>query len=295
MWIVLISISALTLGIYDVAKKRAVNDNAVMAVLLMSTATGTVLVILFQAATGALFTAVQITPRVYLLLLLKSAVVSASWICAYYAMRALPITIMAPIRGSQPLWTVIGALIVFGEFPAPFQWAGIAVIIIGYFLFSVIGKREGIRFHANAGILLVFLATILGAASGLYDKYLLQPCGLSPNTVQFWFQINLMLIIGTVFLIQRGADLGRTPFTWRWTIPLVGVLLVISDWFYFTALHEPGVLISVLSPMRRINAVISFIIGGLVFREVHKREKAFSLAIIVIGVIMLYWSSAVHR
>ncbi|OHD57845.1 MAG: hypothetical protein A2096_01420 [Spirochaetes bacterium GWF1_41_5] len=290
-WLLLISISALVLGIYDVCKKHAVASNAVMPVLWLATAFGTLTVILWQAGSGKLAGSFNITGATWFFLFLKSVLVACSWICAYYAMRALPITIVAPIRGSQPLWTVLGAFIILKEFPTALQLGGIIIIVAGYFLFSVLGKREGIRFHADRGVLLMFAASVLGAASALYDKYLLQPVGLTPDIVQFWYQINLAVILGLVRIFQNLAGLSLTAFVWRWTIIPTGLLLVISDWFYFSALHEPGVLISILSPLRRLNAIFSFIIGGIIFREGNKRKKFIALLVIAAGVAILYSAS----
>lgn len=287
LWIGLILLSAVTLGVYDVCKKHAVHANAVMPVLFLGVAVGTAAVTLMLAATGQLAEVMRITRNQYWLLLLKSAIVTSSWICAYYAMRSLPISIAAPIRGSQPVWTLGGALLVFSERPTPWQWAGIATTFIGYYLFSVLGKREGINFRKHSGIGLILLATIIGAGSGLYDKYLLQPVGLRPQTVQFWFQVNLCLLIGGTWLFQRSAGLTRTDFAWRWSIPAVGLLLVVSDLLYFTALHQPDAMISILSPIRRSNCVISFLVGGALFQDKNRRAKAVALGMVVLGVLML--------
>lgn len=287
LWIGLILLSAVTLGIYDVCKKHAVHGNAVMPVLFLGVAVGTTVVVLTLAATGQLADVMRVTWPTYWLLLLKSAIVTSSWICAYYAMRSLPISIASPIRGSQPAWTLAGALLIFSERPTPWQWAGIATTFIGYYLFSLLGKREGIDFRKHSGIGLILLATVIGAASGLYDKYLLQPAGLKPQTVQVWFQINLCLIIGGAWLFQRSAGLTRTSFAWRWSIPAVGLLLVISDFLYFTALHQPDAMISILSPIRRSNCVISFLVGGALFQDKNRRAKAVALGMVVLGVLLL--------
>jgi drug/metabolite transporter (DMT)-like permease len=286
-WMPLILLSALCLGVYDVCKKHAVNKNAVLPVLFLSTLTGTILVLLQQLVLGTIAQSFTISGKTGILLFAKAMLVASSWICAFYALRSLPITIASPIRGSQPLWTIAGALLIFGEMPHSIQWVGISIVIIGYLLFSIVGKREGIRFHADPAILLIFLATILGAASGLYDKYLLQPLGLTPQTVQFWFQVDLVVLLGIVLMIGRTSGASRTTFSWRWTILLVGLFLVISDLLYFTALHQPDALISILSPIRRSNAVVSFIVGGALFKDVYKRKKAVALLFIVIGVVLL--------
>lgn len=287
LWVVLILLSAVALGVYDVCKKHAVHGNAVMPVLWMATTAGTVVVVLAQLLTGQLGEAAAVGWMGWWQLLLKSALVMSSWICAYYAMRALPISIAAPIRGSQPVWTLAGALLLFRERPGPWQWAGILTAFVGYFVLSVVGKREGIRFHRHHGIWLIVMATVLGAASGLYDKYLLQPAGLKPAAVQLWFQVDLSLLIGAAVLIQRRAGWAKTAFQWRWTILAVGLLLAVSDFLYFTALHQPDVMISILSPIRRSNCVISFLVGGAIFGDQNRRSKAVALGMVVVGVILL--------
>jgi uncharacterized membrane protein len=135
-------------------------------------------------------------------------------------------------------------------------------------------------------------ATVLGAASGLYDKYLLQLAGhgsggLTPAAVQLWFQVDLSLLIGAATLLQRQAGWAKTAFQWRWTVPMVGLLLATSDFLYFTALHQPDAMISILSPIRRSNCVISFLVGGAIFRDQNRRSKAVALALVVAGVILL--------
>ena len=286
-WMILILLSAVTLGIYDVCRKHAVDANAVMPVLFLATGTGTVLVVLTLLAGGQLLPALDVNGPTWVLLALKAVLVTASWMSAYYGMRALPISIAAPIRGSQPVWTLIGALVIFGERPTPGQWVGIGTTFAGYYLLSMLGKREGIHFRKHYGVGLMLLAAILGGASGLYDKYLLQPRHLTPETVQAWYQIDLSVLIGLLLLAQRRIGLARTAFRWRWTIPAVGLMLVLSDYCYFSALHQPEALISIPTPIRRSNCVISFLVGGALFRDRNRRGKAVALALVVLGVVIL--------
>jgi len=287
MWIPYILISALFLAFYDIAKKHSVHANAVMPVLFLATVCGSLFFALALAVTGHLRTALDISAAGFGLVLIKTVIVSASWIFVYYAMRALPISIVAPIRASAPLWTLCGAILLFHEIPTPLQAAGMATIFIGYWLFSVAGKAEGIHFTRHVGVFYAFAGTLLGAGSALYDKYLLRSCGIDRNTLQLWFAIDLVAVLGLVLLAQRVAGLQRTRFTWRWTIPVVGILLMAADWFYFGALSEEGVAISVLSLIRRSNVVISFAAGAWLFGENNLSKKAFALAAILVGVAIL--------
>jgi transporter family protein len=287
MWIPFILTSAVLLALYDTAKKHSVRGNGVMPVLFLATAFGALAFALALAAAGKLHAVLAVSSAGFWLVALKSLIVSASWIFVYYAMRALPLSIAAPIRASAPLWTLLGALTLFREIPTPHQALGMAVILTGYWLFSVAGQAEGIRFTRNPGVFCAFAGTLLGAGSALYDKYLLRSCGLERNTLQFWFAMDLTVLLGGAFLVQRAAGLQRTRFEWRWTIPAVGVLLMAADWFYFGALSQEGVAISVLSLIRRSNAALSFAAGALIFRERNLRRKGLALAAILAGVAIL--------
>lgn len=287
MWVPFILISALLLALYDLAKKHSVRDNAVMPVLFVATFCGSLGFAVALAVSGCLGAALAITHSGFWLVALKSLIVSASWVFVYYAMRALPISIASPIRASAPLWTLIGAILLFGEIPTLLQAAGMAAIFVGYWMFSVAGKSEGIHFGRHPGVLYAFAGTLLGAGSALYDKYLLHTCGLARNTLQLWFAIDLVVVLGLALLAQRRAGLQRTRFQWRWSIPVVGLLLMAADWFYFGALSEQGVAISILSLIRRSNVVLSFGLGALIFREGNLRKKTLALAAILFGVALL--------
>ncbi len=287
MWIPFILISALLLALYDTAKKHSVRDNGVMPVLFLATACGALAFAMALAAGGKLCAALTISRSGFWFVALKSLIVSASWVFVYYAMRALPLSIAAPIRASAPLWTLIGAIALFHEIPTPTQAAGMAAILAGYWLFSAAGKAEGIRFTRHIGVFYAFAGTLLGAGSALYDKYLLRSCGLARNTLQLWFAFDLVVILGLGLIAQRAAGLQRTRFTWRWTIPVVGILLMAADWFYFGALSEEGVAISVLSLIRRSNVVLSFAAGVLLFHERNVRKKGVALIAVLAGVALL--------
>ena len=287
MWIPFILISALLLALYDTAKKHSVRDNGVMPVLFLATVCGALAFVMALAAGGQLCAALTISRSGFWLVALKSLIVSASWVFVYYAMRALPLSIAAPIRASAPLWTLIGAIALFHEIPTPTQAAGMAAILAGYWLFSAAGKAEGIRFTRHIGVFYAFAGTLLGAGSALYDKYLLRSCGLARNTLQLWFAFDLVVILGLGLIAQRAAGLQRTRFTWRWTIPVVGILLMAADWFYFGALSEEGVAISVLSLIRRSNVVLSFAAGVLLFHERNVRKKGVALIVVLAGVALL--------
>ena len=284
-WLLPVIGSAFALGFYDLCKKHAVRDNSVMPVLFYATLCGSsfyVVITLFFGTASAVCSWHE-----WWLIVLKSLLVSASWTCVYYAMRELPISIASPIRASAPLWTFLGSLVLFSEFPTLVQGIAMLAIFAGYYLFSVFGKLEGISFLRSSGIRLIVLGTLLGAASALYDKYLLNSLKIPPGTVQFWFSVDLVFILGAAFLIRRRFFGQKRPFQWRWSIVFTGLLLIVADYLYFYAVSLPDIHISIVSLVRRCNCIVTFVVGVYYFRDTHIKRKAVALLLILLGVFLL--------
>jgi transporter family protein len=296
MWLTLALISSVLLGLYDVCKKHSLSHNAVLPVLFLSVLAGFLpMPVLLGGSRLAPEFMQQIhcyvpvaTLSEHLHILLKAFIVSSSWILAYFAMKHLPISIVSPIRASGPAWTLIGALLLFHERPSGRQWAGMAVILASYYAFSLIGREEGVNFRRSKWVLFIFLATLIGTVSTLYDKYLLQQLRYTPMMVQFWFSFYNVVLLGlftAVFWWPRRAAFTR--FEWRWSIPLIGLLMVAADLVYFNAVCDPSALIVILSILRRSSVIVSFLAGCFLFQDVNRRKKALALAGVLAGVILI--------
>ncbi|MEI6647184.1 MAG: DMT family transporter [bacterium] len=287
MWIPFALISAVLLAFYDLSKKKSVHDNAVMPVLYLGTIFGALGFSIYLLCMGQFGRAFIVDSHTFWLIFIKSSIIAVSWVFAYYAMRELPFSIAAPIRASVPFWTLLGAIFLYGEVPSWMQAVGICAVLVGYGLFSVAGKKEGIHFHRSWGIFFAFAGTLLGSCSALYDKFLLQSHQVDRLAVQLWFELDLVIIFTFFILAQRLFNMQRTPFQWRWSIPAVGLFLVAADWFYFAAVSEPGIPISIVSMLRRANVVVSFAMGAFIFHEQNIKHKAIALAVLILGIAIL--------
>ncbi len=286
MWLGWILASCVVLSFYDLSKKASVKENAVFPTLLGSTLSGWLAVTAYLIGRGTFAASVSIPLAQIGFLLLKSILVGASWTCTYMALRTLPVTCAAPIRATGPLWTLIGAIVLFGEWPNALQALGMASVIMGCFLFSRSTTHEGINFWHTRAIALAFSGTVLGSCSALYDKHLIQGLHLPTTTILWWFLGGMSLLYAIAVFFRRGKASAHA-FQWRWTIPCVGILLALSDGCYFTAVSDPEARISILSMVRRSSVVLTFFVGGAVFHEKNMCRKALALAAILAGVIIL--------
>ncbi|MDO6599796.1 EamA family transporter [Tenacibaculum sp. 1_MG-2023] len=299
MWMYLGLLAALFLGLHSLCKKHAVQGNEVFPVLLGTVSSGFLFVAGFYIlsvfypdyAQENGYNFQQIPWKTHGFIFIKSAIMAASWVFAYQALKHLPITIVTPIRSAGPFFTFIGAIVIYKESPNLYQWIGFFLIIFSVILYSRIGKKEGINFKRNKWIFAIIGATFLGASSGLYDKFLIQNLSLNPQTLQFWFCLYTILILLIILSITWFPFAEkRKAFKFRWSIIAVGVLLQAADYFYFKALQYPEALIMLLSAIKRSQLIIAVVIGGLVFKEKNKRKKLIPLAGILIGVFLILYS-----
>lgn len=305
MWLSLAFLSAALLGFYDVFKKRSLRDNAVIPVLFLNTLICSLIFmpLIVGSAVGWLWPeSVVYIPAggwdVHKYILVKSFIVLGSWLLGYVGMKHLPLTIVGPINATRPVMTLIGAMLVYGEQLNGWQWAGVVLAVVSFLMLSRSGKKEGIRFAHNRWIYCIVGAALLGAVSGLYDKFLMAPVGeggvgLDKMAVQGWYNVYQCVMMGAMVVLLWWPVRRRTaPFRWDAAIPLISIFLTAADLAYFYALSQPGAMISVVSMVRRGSVVVSFLFAALVFKEKNLRAKAVDLVLVLLGMVCLWIGSA---
>ncbi|MGL4494126.1 MAG: EamA family transporter, partial [Tannerellaceae bacterium] len=290
MWLGLAFLSAFLLGCYDTNKKMSLNKNAVIPVLFFNTLISSIIFLPFvilsyakpELLENTLFFVPKASLHTHFLIFIKAIIVLSSWHFAYFATKHLPLTITGPIKATQPVMTLMGALLIFGERLNTYQWIGVTLAITSIYLLSLSGKREGIDFKKNKWILFMILSAITGSMSGLYDKHLMR--SLDPMTVQTWYNFYQCILMTFVLLVLWYPTCKKTtPFTWRWNIIFISIFLVMADFVYFYALSLPGSMISIISMVRRSNVLVTFAAGAIFFKEKNLKSKAFDLLLVLIG------------
>lgn len=293
MWITYALLSALFLGFYDVFKKDSLKGNAVIPVLWFNTLFCSLLMLplailsaIGDLPSDSLFYITDGDLNMHLQVLLKAAIVLSSWIFGYFGMKHLPLTIVGPVNATRPIIVLIGGLVLFSERLNMYQWIGVVIAMISFYLLSLSGKKEGIDFRHNKWILCVIMATLLGAISGLYDKYLMET--RSNMFVQAWsnfYQLLLMSIV--MFTLWWPKRKETTPFRWKWSIIFISIFLSAGDYTYFFALTSSDSLISIMSMIRRSSVIVSFLFGAMFFHEKNLRSKTIDLILVLIGLTFL--------
>ncbi len=293
-WVAATLLSAFFLGLYDLGTKHAVRDNAVLPVLFFAnlcsaTVWGTLIAFDRAGAGSNLPTILHVTPMTgvqHLQILLKSLIVATSWVCSYFAVKHLPVSLASPIRATGPMWTLFGALLVLAERPSWLEMLGVAITLVSFVGLAFAGAREGIHFHRNQWIWLLIGGTLTGACSGLYDKFLLGRQGFNAATVQAWFAIYLALIFLPLVLGWKFRLWQRNVFHWRWSILVISFGLLIADFLYFDALRNPDALVSLVSSLRRGSTLVAFAGGLWLFGEKNGLQKLPAVLGVLAGIVL---------
>jgi transporter family protein len=286
------------LGFYDAFKKQSLKNNAVLPVLFLNTIFSSLIFLPFillsrfmpECLDGTIVNVPSAGWEEHKYIIIKSFIVLSSWIFGYFGMKHLPLTIVGPINATRPVMVLVGALILFGERLNTYQWIGVILAILSFFMLSRSGKKEGIDFKRNKWIFFVVMAAIMGAVSGLYDKYLMGR--LNPMLVQSWYNIyQVFIMCPIILLLWMPKRKESTPFRWTWTIIFISIFLSAADFAYFYALSYDDSMISIVSMVRRGSVLVSFTFGALFFKEKNLKSKAIDLLLVLMGMFFLYLGS----
>ena len=301
MWVILAFVSALCLGGYDISKKIALRDHRVVDVLTYSILVSSVIlsipVILSRLypdwMTGTAFYVPRLDAQAHMLTFLKSCIVLSSWVFAYISLKHLPLSIVSPMQATRPMWTLIGALLIFDERLNTWQWIGVILALGSIFVFSFRKPDYRSALTFNRYHLTLALAILIGSCAGLYDKFMMRR--YDHNAVQVYYTFYQAIMMLVVWIIDRFGE--RTKSKDRLCpneqghnllpILLISIFLVISDNVYMLALRDPDSLIAVVSTIRRGGAVIGFAYGLIFLHEPEPQKKIDCMVGIMTGLICL--------
>ena len=301
MWVVLSLISAFLLGFYDIFKKQTVVNNAIIPVLFYSTLVSGLLFLPFVLLShfkpyifaGGFMEKLYIEPltlQQHLFILGKTALILASWMFSYSAMKHLPITVVGPVNQLRPAITVILMFVVFHESLTWLQGTGVVLAIISFYFMNRSGKLEGINFRSDKWVYMLLGSAVLVALSGVYDKFLLSYIDkpMSPATIQAWYTIYDFLMMAVLFWIIWFPKRQKQPFEWRWGIVAMAVFVTVADVIYLTGLkQEAAVVVLIPLILYGVRLIVSFVYGIFGFKEQNIRSKIVPLLMVLAALVCL--------
>lgn len=283
MWLYLALFSALFLGLYDIAKKKSLEHNGVLQVLLVITALSTLLLSPCLFIYSGSF-------QDHLKLFAKALIVSTSWISGMVGLKLLPITTVSTMKATRPFIVVLLSIVLFGERLNALQWGGVGLAFVSMVLLNSSSRSEGISFKSNKGLAAMLISIVSGVASALYDKHIIT--GFEPLFVQSWGNLYITVLMAICLLwASRHKIAGDKPLKWDWILLLIAILITGADALYFFAIKQDGAMLSIISILRRCSVIVTFVVGALFFKEKNIARKSFNLLVLLAGMVLLLLGS----
>lgn len=280
LWIWLSLVSGILMGFLDITKKKAFEKNSVLVVLAIYS------FFCFLLVSFEFNSAINMGIDKILIIFIKTFIVFLAWILSFTAIKHLPISVITPFDTINPLFSIIFGIIILGEKLTPLECAGIVVMLISYYFIGKVGSKEVVKIFNNKYLYFMIFSAVLNAVSATIDKIVLKSS--DPGQMQFWFSLFMFLFNAGALVYVSFKDKDKKPIKFDICIPIMSLLLIISDRIYFIALNIPSSQISIVMPLRKISIFVSVIVGGLIFKEKNLKEKFWCICILIAGIALLF-------
>ncbi|WP_281967211.1 DMT family transporter [Roseovarius nanhaiticus] len=241
-----------------------------------------------MAAPFALFVVPWPEPHMWLLFAGAWALHTVYKILQAMAYSRGAFTVVYPVvRGTGPLFTVIGAYLIFGETFNLVQWLGVAVLLSGIFGLAVYNLMflDSARDTLPAALTLAFMTGLLVAAYTTFDAYGIRATA-NPFTFLAWFFFIdglTMPVIAALRWRRMAAPPTLGPLMLRGGIGGVVALMSFGAIMLATRLDNVGE----AAVLRETSAVFAALIGWLFLGETVGPRRTALMALIAAGAVIV--------
>lgn len=220
-------------------------------------------------------------------ILLSGLIHLAYSLCLQRGYQAADLSVVYPVaRGTGPMLSTLGAVLILGETPTGGGLLGLALVVLGIVLIATQGRLSAfVRSGGRAGVGWGAATGGLIAAYTVVDAFAVKALGIAPVALD-WFSnlLRFFLLLPLVLADRRRA--------WRamrghWPVALgVGLLSPLSYILVLAALAD-GAPLSLVAPLREMSMMVGALMGLVVLRERVGPGRLAGCAVLIAGVILL--------
>jgi drug/metabolite transporter (DMT)-like permease len=220
-----------------------------------------------------------------LIVILGSATIHASYfLMLQRGYRTGDLSVVYPLaRGTGPLLSLIGAIVLIGERPSMQAIAGAMLIVFG--VFFIAGGEQMVRSrHAASGVSFGLMTGLLIAAYTLWDKFAVSIVLVAPLLLEYGSSVGRTGLL-TPAAFRRRAEVLYEWRAHRWEAIGIAVLSSLAYIMVLTALITAPV--SYIAPVRELSILFGALMGTWLLKEGHARRRLLSAGLMAIGIILL--------
>lgn len=276
MWMLLVLLYGLLKGGREIVKKKSLEKNSVLEVLIMYTSLSFLFVLPSVGEVGG------VVPKDMFWIAVKSFVIFAAWILSFKAIKQMPISLYGVIDLSRVIFSTILGILIVGEIPGVFQIVGIVLVCTGLFLS---GRKKKIKEEKISGKILVFvlMSCLFNAISGAMDKILTR--SVTSAQLQFWYLLFLVIYY-IIFIIVTKEKIHIFKALKNYWIWILAIMFVIGDRALFVANGMDGARYIVMTLIKQSCCIVTLLAGKFIYKEKNIGYKTMCALIIIAGIVI---------
>lgn len=208
-------------------------------------------------------------------------------LCLQRGYQKADLSVVYPVaRGTGPMLSTLGAVLILGEIPTPASLLGLALVVLGIVLIATQGRMAA--FSSQSGQAGVGWGMATGGFIASYtvvDAYAVKTLGIAPVILDWFSNLLRCILLMPMALRDRRGFLAAMRGYW-WLAAAVGALSPLSYILVLTALSD-GAPLYIVAPLREMSMMAGALIGMIVLRERVGRWRLAGCGVLIAGVIFL--------
>jgi drug/metabolite transporter (DMT)-like permease len=226
------------------------------------------------------------------ILLAKSVIGVAAFLCVMIALKNLEISNALPLLALTPGFVAVFAFLLLGESLKTVEVIGLMFLIVGTFILESKNFKEFVfpfnvflksKYHRY-----IILALFLFTASSILDKLLLIKLNLSPISLTAFQHIYFAIIFSLVYLIFKrkeevsSVNIKKDNLGW---IALISILTIGYRYTQIVAVSLASV--ALVLAIKRTSVFWATVIGGKLFNDKDLLKRSIAAILILVGAILI--------
>lgn len=275
-WILFTVLYGVLKGFREPMKKNLLKKVNVLTSLFVYTSIGFLMSV--PTSTGVL----EVPPHIFAWILVKSASIFIAWILSFEVLKKLPVSTYGVTDMSRVIFSTLMGVIFLQESLTVKGVFSLLLVVGGLYIANRKKAAAKEEYHISQ-IWLLFLACFLNAISGTLDKYIMSSGTITSSALQFWFMLILSLMYLAYILFKKEKLELKKALTNPWIYAL-SFSLVLGDRLLFMANSDPASRVTVMTLIKQSSAVVTIVLGKVLYHEKHIAKKLVCALIILAGI-----------
>lgn len=228
---------------------------------------------------------------VFFLMWIKGLLLTVGWIIGSKALRHLEISYVAPLTNMTPLFLLVLSFFILHEVPSVLQYIGVALVMFGAYWLQADHHMSSLlrpwRVLKNKYSVYMIIALIFYAFCAVIDKLVLEQADQYTFLVVTYFTLAVHYLVIQFLKYDGLKDIKHAFMTGKYLIFIIALLMLFSDIFYYEALAIPGVMVSLVIPIKRMSTLVATVVGGRLFHDHNLVHRMVACIIMVAGVVLV--------